>query len=321
MSKVLITGITGFIGGEIARKLVEKEEVHGLCKPSRSRNYNSLKDIQKYINLHELDISDYSAIENLIKNIQPDKIIHLAALSPVRASFDNPLDYNRVNATGTLNIVHSLQRLKNYKERRIVIASTAEVYGLQPNDEPFKEELPLLPSSPYACMKAYNDMYLRMMHNVMDFNVVILRCVNTYGRKYDKSFFIEYLINEMLNNKDVYIGAPNSIRDYMWVEDHVNAYLLALNKPAATGHIFNVSTGVGIKNIDVAYKIANIIGFDRNKIHSKQYPSNYPNRPITSDQPYLVLNSDKIKKELGWKYPLSLEEGLRKAINYWKSFK
>ena len=317
MEKVLITGITGFIGGELAHRLVPNYEVHGIVKQCRSRDEKSLQDIRKKLTLHEADITDFMSIENSVNKIKPNKILHLAAVSPVRASFEHPLEYNEVNAKGTINIISTLHKLDDFKDRRLVIASTAETYGLQPKEEPFKEDLPLIPSSPYACTKAYCDMYLRMMNEVNDFNGVTLRCTNTYGRKYDRSFYIEYLIGKMLDNKEIYIGAPDSIRDYMYVEDHVNAYVLAMEKPEAKGEVFNASTGIGIKNGDVALKIADIIGYDKKKLHLGEYPPGYPNRPISSDQPYLVLNSNKIKNMLSWPEPLSLDEGLKKTVDYW----
>ena len=258
------------------------------------------------------------SVESLITEVKPDKILHLAALSPVRASFEHPLDYNRVTATGTIHVAHALHRLGDYKNRRLVVASTAEVYGLQPKNEPYKEDVPLLPSSPYACAKAYIDLYMRMMVDVYDFNCVILRCVNTYGRKYDKSFFVEYIVNKMLRNEEIYIGAPNSIRDYMYVDDHINAYVLAMKTPAAKGHVFNAATGVGMKNQDVALKIADIIGYDKNKLHLGEYPPDYPSRPISSDQPYLVLDAAKIKEILKWPEPVSFDDGLKRTIDYWK---
>lgn len=319
MNKILITGITGFIGGELAHKLADKAEVHGVFKPCRSRDDRPLSALEGRIQTHELDISDYAATENLLQKIEPDKIVHAAALSPVRASFDNPLDYLRVNVNGTVNLIQALLKLENYQERRFVFASTAEVYGMQPVAEPFVETLTLEPSSPYACTKAFADMYLRMSHDVYGLNTVVMRCVNTFGRKYDKSFFIEYLINRMLHNEDVHIGAPESIRDYMWVDDHVSAYLLALDEKEARGQVLNVSTGVGTKNIDVAYRLADIIGFDKDKIHTKTYPSKYPQRPITSDQPYLVLNSSKIQNLLGWPEPTPLDVSLSRAVDYWRS--
>ena len=321
METVLITGITGFIGGELAHRLIDDYEVHGIVKQCRSRDMSAPEDIKKEILLHEVDITDYMSVENVINQVKPDKILHLAALSPVRASFEHPLDYNHVNAAGTINVVHALHKLSDFKDRRLVIASTAEVYGLQPKNKPFTEELPFLPSSPYACAKAYADTYVRMMCNVYDFNAVVLRCVNSYGRKYDKSFFIEYIIDKMINNEDIYVGAPDSIRDYMYVDDHVNAYILAMEKGNARGQVFNAGTGIGVKNRDVALKLADMTGFDRDKLHLGQYPPGYPTRPITSDQPYLVLDATKIKRMLNWPEPMPFEKGAKKAIGYWASKK
>ena len=318
MSKILITGITGFIGGELAHRFYRSHEVHGIVKPSRSRDYSSLEDIENNITLHELDISDYAAVVNLFDRLQPEIIIHLAALSPVRASFDNPFDYIRVNVDGTVNIVEALQKLPNPNERRLVFASTAEVYGLQDECVPFTEDMRLEPSSPYACTKVFADTYIRMKHEVQGLNCTIMRCVNTFGRKYDKSFFIEYLIDQMLNDRDIHIGAPNSIRDYMWVEDHLNAYELAITKEEARGEIFNAATGNGVSNLQAASLLAELAGYDKNRIHTDSYPIDYPTRPLASDQPYLVLSASKIKRKLGWPEPLDLNTSLARALDYWR---
>ena len=317
MESVLITGITGFIGGELAHKLVDNYEVHGVTKQCRTRDLSPLQDIRNKIVLHEADVTDYMSIANVLRDVKPSKILHLAALSPVRASFEQPLDYNRVNATGTINVVHALHQLSDYRKRRLVIASSAEVYGLQSENKPFVEDLPLYPSSPYSCAKAYGDMYVRMVCNVFDFNGVVLRCANSYGRKYDTSFFIEYIVGRMLNNEEIYIGAPDSIRDYMHVDDHVNAYILAMEKDEAKGQVFNAGTGTGAKNKDVAIRLAGLVGYNVNKLHLGEYPPNYPSRPITSDQPYLVLNATKIKRMLNWPDPISLEQGLERVLAYW----
>ena len=121
----------------------------------------------------------------------------------------------------------------------------------------------------------------------------------------------------MLNNEEIYIGAPDSIRDYMHVDDHVNAYILAMEKDEAKGQVFNAGTGTGAKNKDVAIRLAGLVGYNVNKLHLGEYPPNYPSRPITSDQPYLVLNATKIKRMLNWPDPISLEQGLERVLAYW----
>ena len=176
----------------------------------------------------------------------------------------------------------------------------------------------LRPSSPYAVSKAALDMYVRMLHIVYNFNVVIMRTSNSFGRKYDPSFFTEYLITEMIKGNDIYIGAPNSVRDYIYVDDHVNGYLLAMNSQEAKGHVFNIAGGKGFTNKEWVLKIAEQLKFPLEKIHLGEYPPRYPYRPLASDQPYLVLDSSKAKRILGWQQTVLPEEGLKRTIDYWK---
>lgn len=321
MSKiVLITGVTGFIGSTLAERLIEKDyNVYGLMKYVVSRDLKKLDHISKNLTLVTGDITDYNSIKNVLKSVSPNYIIHLAALSPVRLSFEQPFDFQQNNYIGALNIAHAMLDLPDCEARRLLVASTAEVYGIQPENKPFKEDMPLRPSSPYSVSKAAMDMYIRMMINSFGLNATIMRCVNTYGRKFDTGFIVEYLVTEMLKRNKIYIGAPESIRDYMYVDDHINAYINAMESPKGKGEVFNASTGVGTKNKDLAFMIAEKIGFDKNKIVLGSYPPGYPNRPLASDQPYLVLDSTKIRTMLGWKPTLSLSEGLDRVIEHWSS--
>lgn len=316
--KILITGITGFIGAELAKRLVkEGHEVFGFVRHVVGRTDESLEEINEKINLITCDIVDYFSVRNSIKKIEPEVVIHLAALSPVRLSFDHPFDYQKAIFLGTVNIAESLRDLYGPEKVRMVVASTAEVYGIQEN-LPFVENLRLEPTSPYAVSKASIDMYIRMLIEVYNFNAVLLRNSNTFGRKYDNSFFTEYLISEMLKGKEIYIGAPDSIRDYMYVDDHVNSYILAMNSSSARGQAFNIAGGRGFSNKEWALKVASVVEFSEKKIHFGEYPPGYPTRPIKSDQPYLVLDSSKARKILGWKQHISPEDGLKKTVSFWK---
>ena len=317
--KILITGITGFIGAEVAHKLLEQgHEVFGLVQHVVGRNFESISDIKESINLIPCDIRDSHSVRNSIKKVGPDVVLHLAALSPVRLSFEQPFNFQDVNYIGTVNIAESLIELYGYEKVRLIVASTAEVYGIQEKEEPFVEDMRLEPSSPYAVSKAALDMYLRMLNKIYNFNVVILRNSNTFGRKYDNSFFTEYLITEMLKGNEIYIGAPDSIRDYMYVDDHVNSYILAM-KQSIKGEVFNIAGGKGYTNKEWAIKIAELLRFPIEKIHFGEYPPEYPLRPLKSDQPYLVLNPSKAEQILGWHQTISPEEGLIKTIEYWKN--
>ena len=317
--KILLTGITGFIGSELAHKLIEEgHEVHGFVQHVVGRDLSMIEDIKDKINIVTCDIRNYFSVRHSIKKVNPDVVFHLAALSPVRLSFEMPYDFQETTYLGTVNIAEAIRDLYGPEKVRLIVASTAEVYGIR-DGKPFTEDLRLEPSSPYAVAKASMDMYVRMLIKVYDFNAVILRNSNTFGRKYDSSFFTEYVITEMLKGKEIYIGAENSIRSYMHLEDHINAYLLAM-KPEARGQVFNISGEKGYTNKEWVLKIAEMLEFPQEKIHFGTYPKGYPFRPLASDQPYLVLDSSKAKRILGWKQTISPEEGLKKIIDYWKTF-
>jgi len=318
MVKVLVTGILGFIGSHLAEKLVnEGYEVYGIVRRVANRNFEVIKKILKDITLITGDITDYVSIRNALRTVNPDIVIHLAALTPVRDSFERPFEYLQANLLGTMNVAHAMLELPDPQTRKLIAASTAEVYGLQAK-EPMKESLALKPTSPYAVSKAAADLYLQMMSHTYNLNNTILRPTNTYGRKFDTSFMIEYLVTRMLKGEKVYIGAPNSVRDYMYVDDHVNAYLLVIKNAKSNGQIYNVGTGIGTSNRELAEMVAEKIGYDKKRIAFGSYPPGYPYRPLISDQPSIELDSTKIREELNWAPKVSLSEGIDKVISHFQ---
>jgi GDP-mannose 4,6-dehydratase len=318
MVKVLVTGILGFIGSHLAEKLVnEGYEVYGIVRRVANRNFEVIKKILKDITLITGDITDYVSIRNALRIVNPDIVIHLAALTPVRDSFERPFEYLQANLLGTMNVAHAMLELPDPQTRKLIAASTAEVYGLQAK-EPMKESLALKPTSPYAVSKAAADLYLQMMSHTYNLNNTILRPTNTYGRKFDTSFMIEYLVTRMLKGEKVYIGAPNSVRDYMYVDDHVNAYLLVIKNAKSNGQIYNVGTEIGTSNRELTEMVAEKIGYDKKKITFGSYPPGYPYRPLISDQPSIELDSTKIREELNWAPKVSLSEGIDKVISHFQ---
>ena len=316
--KVLITGMLGFIGSHLAEKLVDDgHEVYGVVRRVANRNLEVIRKVLKDVTLVTGDITDYASIRNAMKTVSPDIVAHLAALTPVRDSFERPFEYQQANLVGTMNVAHAMLELPDPQTRKLVAASTAEVYGLQ-GKEPLKETLALRPTSPYAVSKAAADLYLQMMFHTYNLNGSVIRPTNSYGRKFDTSFIIEYLVTQMLRGEEVYVGAPDSVRDYMYVDDHVNAYLLVIKNAKATGQVYNAGTGVGISNRKLAEMIAERIGYDRKRIKFGQYPPGYPYRPSISDQPSIVLDATKIRKALNWSPKIQLSEGINKVISYFQ---
>ena len=317
MKKILITGVTGFIGSHLAKELSGQNEVFGAIRPCVSRDLKTFQPFFEKVKLVRCDITDQQSVQNCLANINPDVVIHLAALSPVRDSFETPMAYVRTNVDGTLHIAHGMLKLSGFEKKRLLYASTAEVYGIQAERQ-VPEDAALNPSSPYANTKSMTDTYLRMMAPVYGLNTTILRCINSYGRKFDAGFFVEYVVTTMLLGEKVYVGAPDSTRDYMYVNDHVNAYLCALKHPEIRGEAFNTTPGGEIYNRDLTFQIADLLGFSKKKIMLGKYPPGYPLRPLASDQPHIDLDATKIRKVLGWKPTVKLEDGLARTIKYWK---
>jgi UDP-glucose 4-epimerase len=313
---VLITGVTGFIGSYLARRLVEDGyDVYGLVRHVSRSELHRLEPILEKIRFVEGDIAEYHSVRSAVASVAPKAVIHLAALTPVRYSFEDPFPYAKINFEGTMNFAHAI--IDESPNARLIAASTAEVYGWQPH-EPTPEDTKLKPSSPYAVSKLAADEYLQMAMKVYGLKATVLRCNNTYGRIGERGYLVEYIVTSMLGNQTVYIGAPNHVRDYMFVDDHVDAYVRALENEDAVGEVFNVSPGNPITNLELAKKIAEITGF-KGQIVDGSYPPGYPVRSTKWDTEYIVLNSEKIRSKLGWKPAVSLDEGLRRTIDSWRN--
>ena len=134
----------------------------------------------------------------------------------------------------------------------------------------------------------------------------------TYGRKNDARFVTEYITTSFLKGKPVHLGTPNAIRDMMYLEDHINAYLTCL-ETEVTNETLNFGCGVEFTMEELAHKIKDLMHVEGKIIHS--FPSNYPTRLVTEE--YLSLNATKAKALLEWKPKINLQDGLKRTIDYW----
>src|SRR3989344_954152 len=321
MANVLITGVTGFIGSHLARKLVEKgHNVYGMVRQTPGRDYTHMQDLMGKIVLVPADFTNYQSVTGALKSVMPDYVFHLGALTPVRLSFERPFEYLQNNYVGTVNMIHALLELPDFKKRRFLMASTAEVYGWQSSDKPTPETVALHPSSPYAVAKAATDLYARMAMRVYDLNATVLRCTNTYGRKSptDKLYIVENYITLMLENKPTYMPTPKSAREYMYVDDHVNAYFQCMDNPAAEKEVFNGSTGSLVTNEQLHAAVAKLTGYKQKPVMG-QSPPGYPQRQAQHENDIIWLDNTKLKEKIGWKPSVTLEQGLQKSIDFWKT--
>ena len=314
MQRVLLTGVTGFIGSEIAHKLINDNnyEVVGVVRTSSNKDsLTPIKDIMNKIAIRQVNLADYSAVRKFVKDIAPNYIIHVGAITAVRDSFEIPLEYQDVNYNSTVNLIHSALDVPDFK--KFIFASTMEVYGWQNQRFPFKEDIGLNPGSPYSASKFAAEQYIRMAGKAYGLPYIVSRACNTFGRKNNAGFIVEYIITKMLKNETVYIGTPNAVRDMMYVDDHVNAYLTSL-KSKVSGEVFNFGTGNQMKMIDLAEKIRQITGSNSQIVPS--FPPDYPWRPVVEE--YLSLDANKAKQMLGWEPKVSLEDGLKRTTDFWK---
>jgi nucleoside-diphosphate-sugar epimerase len=312
---VLVTGITGFIGSRLATRLVERgDDIYGFVRHSSERELKRIEKIVPRIHLIEGDLVRFHSVLSAVETSEPNIVFHLGALTPVRLSFDDPYPYIGINFDGTVNLVHSI--IRQSPNTRLIAASTAEVYGWQPGDRPIPESALLNPASPYAVSKAAADQYIQMANRIYHLRGTVMRPINSYGRVWESGFFTEYLISKMLNGETCYIGAPDSIRDYMFAEDHVDAYLDVAKSEKAVGEVYNVSPGNPVTNAELAKKLSGLTGF-KGKLVFGSYPPGYPQRPQSQDPAYLVLDNARISKEVGWRPRYSLDEGLKQAVELW----
>ncbi len=312
--KVLITGITGFIGSEVARRLVNEGdyEVYGLVRVnSNSNTFEPIMDILDKVDIRYGNFTDFHSMKKIVKDVSPQFILHIGAQTSVRHSFELPMEFNEVNYQGTINLIHAALELNSFK--KFIFASTMETYGWQKEKKPFKEDLPLNPASPYAASKVACETYIRMAQRAFGLPYIISRACNTYGRKNNTGFVTEYITTTMLKNKTIYLGTPNSVRDMMYVDDHVNAYL-AMLKSNVVNETFNFGTGSKTPMKEIAERLRRIIGFKGKIVHN--FPPAYPWRPVVEE--FLSLDAGKAKKQLGWAPKYDLGEGLKKTVDYWK---
>lgn len=252
------------------------------------------------------DLTDSDRITHILEEVRPEVVIHLAALTPVRESFTQPVTYFTVNTLGTVNLIQAcLKALGN--DFRFIMASTAEVYG--ENGEDVKREgQKLSPMSPYAVSKATADMYLQACGPAYGIEYVILRPNNTFGRPYS-GYFVEAMMEKLIENKLCDFYNPFNSRDYMWIYDHVNAYLTVLEKGFG---LYNVSPGELITNIGMIKLMKKVIG--------STSELKIINPPTTRPLDHRGINMDSsLIRSLGWAPKTSRIEAINKLREMYKS--
>jgi nucleoside-diphosphate-sugar epimerase len=305
--RILVTGGAGFVGSRLVKKLVAQKD-HELYSLKRYVTGRDVLGAELGVKTVFCDLRDQAAVRAAIREVQPEVVMHLAAVSPVSYSFDHPNEVLDTNLTGTVNLAESCMReVPQFKH--FLFASTSETYGNGP--VPKREDTPQSPNSPYSVSKQAAEKYIFYMWGAYKFPMTVLRPFNTYGRRDNTQYLVERILVQMLRGETVKLGDPTPERDLIYVEDHADAYLACLDNPKAIGEAFNFATGDKITVKALAEKMKELTGF-RGEI----LWNTIPRRPL--DIQVMYGDASKAKSVLGWQPKVSLEEGLRRTIDFWR---
>ncbi|PYU32668.1 MAG: hypothetical protein DMG28_10840 [Acidobacteria bacterium] len=304
--RILITGATGFVGCHMLAPLIERE--HEVFSLERHRSWREPLGASTAGRPVFCDLRDHFAVRQVVRDVQPEAVIHLAAISPVSYSYNHPNEILEANLIGTVNLAEAcLREVPQF--RQFLFASSSETYGKGP--VPKTEEMPQNPNSPYSVSKLAAEKYVLYLRDAYRLPATVLRLFNTYGRKDNADFVVERTIVQMLRGHTVRLGAPSPVRDLLYVDDHVNAYLSCLGNEKAIGGIFNFSTGRGVSVSELVGLLASLTGF----VGEVAWDT-IPRRPLDIDR--MIGDSSQAEKILGWRPRVNLEEGLRLCIAHWK---
>jgi GDP-mannose 4,6-dehydratase len=262
--------------------------------------------------LHEGDITDVYALDNIIEKVKPDWVFHLASQSFVPYSNSNPLDTNNTNCAGTANLLEVLR--KRAPQARIIFAGSSEEYGKQ-TEFPIDEDNPLTPNTLYGCSKVYGDLLCQSYSKNFGLHCVVSRAFNHEGWGRAPQFVTASIVRQMCAIKagettKLNLGDQSVHRDWSHVDDICHGYLLMAEKGQA-GRVYVQGSGVATTVGEFLLEANEIINPGDWEIVSSVKP-----RP--AEIPYLCADPSRIKQELGWKPRKGLTEIIQDLYEYYK---
>lgn len=321
---ILITGGAGFIGSHLTRLFVTKYpeyKIVNLDKLTYSGNLENLKDIERNPNYTFVkgDITDIDIIKNIFEKYKFTGVLHCAAESHVDRSISDPLAFVKTNVLGTATLLQTAKELwkDDFSNKLFYHISTDEVYGSLGEEGFFTEETSYDPRSPYSASKASSDHFVRAFYHTYKLPVIISNCSNNYGPFHFPEKLIPLCINNILNKKPLPIyGKGENVRDWLFVEDHVNAIDVIFHN-GKIGETYNIGGHNEWKNIDIIKELCCQMDekLGREKGTSEKLITFVKDR-AGHDMRY-AIDATKLKNELGWKPSLQFKEGLSKTIDWY----
>lgn len=300
--KVLITGGAGFIGSHLSDKFLDSNHEVFIIDDLSSGDLNNLSSRCRFF---QVEICDKNSLADVFEKVKPDIVYHLAAQINVRKSITDPVLDAEINTIGTLNILNECVK---HKVKKIIFSSSGGAIYRDDADFLKTESSVIQPASPYGISKWTGEQYIRFFKEIYGLDYTILRLSNVYGPRQNskgEAGVISIFINNIKDNKSLTIfGTGEQIRDYVYVEDVVNAMKLSL-KVSGT---FNVSTGKETTVNQLVNKICSDFNY-----HDVVYA------PKIEGELFRNCLSPKSLQSHGWQVNYDIDSGIEKTIKYFKS--
>jgi len=303
MKKYLVTGVNGFVGKYFVDYVLSVEsdaEIMGLGLEEKTKVEN--------IKYKSVNLCDGEQVYNIIEEYRPDYIIHLAAVSSVSKSWEDPVGCFLNNNATFLNLAEAVRKLG--LKTRILSVGSSEEYGIY--NQPMKESFILHPKSPYSVARLSQEYMSKLYVDNFDADVVMTRSFNHIGPRQSTRFVIPSFIEQLVNiangkiENKMMVGNIDVIRDFTDVRDVVDAYYRII-KNAPNRSVYNVCSGHGIKLRDIIDETAKTLGIKPNIVVDKT-------RLRANEIPSVIGDNSKLKNELGWKPKYTLKQTISDMI-------
>jgi nucleoside-diphosphate-sugar epimerase len=307
-SRVLVTGADGFIGSHLTRRLVaEGADVHALTMDVSSVYPARLVGVRGQIALHEGNLTDRGAIDELARRAKPSVVFHLGAYTHVGKSWQRVNECVQTNVQGTINLLKALEPV-GYE--RFINTGTSEIYG--DIDVPFREDAQVNPCSPYAVSKYAAERFCRMFHQGHGWPIVLVRPFNAYGPAQSPDRIVPETIVRALRRQGLKTTSGRQTREFNYVEDLVDGFVKLATTPGIEGELFNLGCGDDVPIREIVTTILDLMG---NPIAPEI--GALPDRPNEIWRMY--CDNTRARERLGWEPNHSLRDGIVKTIDWYRA--